>query len=470
MPAPADDEQLRKLGYAQQLLRELGGFGNFAISFSTISILTGAVTLYGHGLRFGGPFVMTVGWPLVTAMTLLVALSLAELASAYPTAGALYHWASILGGPGWGYFTAWLNAIALFAIIAGVDYGLSEFVAAAFQWQSRAAVLAIYAVILLSHALLNHVGVRAVNALSSLSAWYHVGATLVLIGAILTIAPKQSASFLMIRQTAESHSYLYAFLVALLQAQWTFTGYEASAHVSEETKDASRAAPRGIILSVVISGLAGYVLLIVATLAIPNLQRLTSTPADTEFAALLTAALGERLGAAMTWLCVGAMWFCGLASVTSASRMVFAFARDGGTPYSKQLSAVSPRFRTPHWAIWVSVAVAFAIAIWSSAYSAIVALSTLAFYASYAIPIALNVRASSRGVPLKRGAFSLGGASRPVAMTALAWIGFITVLFVLPPDELAGYTFAGGLALIAVDWFARKRRSFSGPPELEPGR
>src|SRR6187551_3574325 len=93
-----DAEQLRRFGYAQQLLRSMGGFQNFALSFSIISILTGAVTLYGHGLRFGGPLVMSVGWPLVAIFTMFIALSLAELASAFPTAGALYHWSSLLGG------------------------------------------------------------------------------------------------------------------------------------------------------------------------------------------------------------------------------------------------------------------------------------------------------------------------------------------------------------------------------------
>src|SRR5437763_16351161 len=93
-----DTEQLRRLGYAQQLLREMGGFANFAISFSIISILTGAVTLYGHGLKYGGPLEMTLGWPLVSLLTLPVAASLAQLASSYPTAGALYHWAALHGG------------------------------------------------------------------------------------------------------------------------------------------------------------------------------------------------------------------------------------------------------------------------------------------------------------------------------------------------------------------------------------
>src|SRR6185503_2168511 len=158
----ADAEQLRRFGYAQQLLREMGGFGSFALSFSIISILTGAVTLYGHGLRFGGPLTMTIGWPLVAVMTLTVAASLAELASAYPTAGALYHWSALLGGPGWGFLTAWQNTLGQFAITAGIDYGLAEFVlqllgvptAGPDRWR----VLALFAAILVSHGALNHVG------------------------------------------------------------------------------------------------------------------------------------------------------------------------------------------------------------------------------------------------------------------------------------------------------------------------
>src|SRR5919198_4714007 len=120
--ARQDAQELGKLGYAQELFRTMGGFSNFALSFSIISVLTGAVTLYGHGLRFGGPFEMAVGWPLVSLLTLPVAASLAQLASSYPTAGALYHWAAILGGRGAGFFTAWLNCIGQFAITAGIDY------------------------------------------------------------------------------------------------------------------------------------------------------------------------------------------------------------------------------------------------------------------------------------------------------------------------------------------------------------
>src|SRR5713101_3476224 len=161
-PATATDQEvLHQFGYAQQLLRDMGGFSNFAISFSIISILTGAVTLYGVGLNAGGPVVMGIGWPLVTFFVLFVAAAMAELASAIPTSGALYHWASLLGGPGWGWLTAWLNLIGLVAAIAGIDYGCAQFMAPLLGMpDTPASYLIVFAALLLSHAALNHVGIQ----------------------------------------------------------------------------------------------------------------------------------------------------------------------------------------------------------------------------------------------------------------------------------------------------------------------
>ncbi len=421
----ADAAQLQRLGYAQQLLRDMGGFSNFAVSFSIISILTGAVTLYGHGLRFGGPFVMGIGWPLVAGMTLMVAASLAQLASSFPTAGALYHWAAMLGGPGLGFFTAWFNTIGQFAITAGIDYGLAEFVADMLGWpRERGYVLPLYAAILLSHAVLNHVGVRVVAVLNDLSAWYHLVGVAVLIGALVAFAPKQDAAFLLTRFSSESHfatrGYGYVFLIGLLQAQWTFTGYDASAHISEETVDPTRNAPWGIFLSVAVSAVVGYALLVGVTLAIKDLP--AATAAANPFLYVLRESLGPALGGALVWIAIGAMWFCGLASVTSNSRMLFAFARDGGLPASSLLARVSPRYRSPHVAIWVSVVAAFLVAIWTGAYAAMVALSTLALYASYALPVLVGWRARRSGTWSHQGPWDLGRLSTPVNLVALGWV------------------------------------------------
>jgi amino acid transporter len=464
-----DAEQLRKLGYAQQLLRDMGGFANFALSFSIISILTGAVTLYGNGLRFGGPVQMFLGWPLVTLFTLTIAASLAELASAYPTAGALYHWSSRLGGRAAGFFTAWLNTIGQFAITAGIDYGLAEFLAAMLGFRareptlsSRAPTLLICGVILLSHAALNHLGVRLVARLNDLSAWVHVAGVAILVGALAALAPHQPAQFLLERHAAGGHGFPYSFAVGLLLACWTFTGYDASAHVSEETRDPTRNAPWGIFLSVAVSGVAGWALLLAVTLSIGDLD--AAAAADNPFIFVLQGALGARLGNALVCVAMAAMWFCGLSSVTSNSRMLFAFARDGGLPFSRQLSSVSPRFSSPHVAVWTSAAAALAVALWSDAYEAMGALSVIALYASYGLPIFFGLRARRDGRGLAPGPWNLGRGSALVNLVAIAWIALAAVLFVLPPNQLAGETLAGLIAALALYWRYHMRARFKGPP------
>ena len=465
-PLDRDAAQLRRLGYAQQLLRDMGGFANFAISFSIISVLTGAVTLYGHGLKYGGPLEMTLGWPLVSLLTLPVAASLAQLASSYPTAGALYHWAALLGGRGAGFFTAWLNCIGQFAITAGIDYGLAQFVAALLGLPPGRPVLAVYAAVLLSHAIMNHLGVRIVARLNDLSAWVHIFGVLVLVVALAAFAPRQPAQFLLTRFTDAPRPYWLGFLLGLLQAGWTFTGFDASAHVSEETRDPTRNAPWGIFLSVAVSAVAGWALLLAVTLAIGDLH--AAAAADNPFIHVLRMALGTRAGGALVWVAIMAMWFCGLSSVTSNSRMLFAFARDGGLPFSRQVAAVSPRYRSPHVAVWISAAAAFAVALWSGAYSAMTALSTIALYASYGLPIWVGLRARRSGRWTRMGPWHLGRWSAAVNVAALLWIAALTVLFVLPPNQVAGYTFAGALALLCSYWFLWMRSRFKGPPVRDP--
>ncbi|HEY8210924.1 MAG TPA: amino acid permease [Myxococcaceae bacterium] len=462
-----DAAQLKRMGYAQQLLRDMGGFSNFAVSFSIISILTGAVTLYGQGLLNGGPLVMGLGWPLVSVMTLLVACGLAELASAYPTAGALYHWSSILGGRGWGFFTAWLNTLGQFSITAGIDYGLSQFLAPMFGWEAdRAHVLPIYAAVLVSHAVLNHVGVKVVARLNDFSAWYHLVGVALLVGALAFLAPHQDAGFLFQRFVAdpEQGPYWGVFLLGLLQAQWTFTGYDASAHVTEETLDPRRNAPWGIVLSVAVSAVAGYAMLAAVTLAIQDLP--ATTAASNPFIHILTHSLGGRLGSALVWMVIGAMWFCGLSSVTSNSRMLFAFARDGGLPFSSAVCRVSPRFRSPHVAVWVSAGAAGLVAVWSSAYDAIVALSTITLYASYALPIAAGLRARRTGKWTERGPWNLGRWSSPVNVAALIWVAAISLNFIRPLKTVERWSFAGALVALLGYWFLYMRQRFKGPPQI----
>lgn len=479
----SDADTLNHFGYAQQLLRDMGGFSNFAISFSTISILTGGVTLYGTGLTAGGPVVMGIGWPLVTLFVLLVAASLAELASAIPTSGALYHWASLLGGVGWGWITAWLNLIGLVATVAAIDYGCAQFLVKLLPipdtpWTE----LGLFGLLLLSHAVLNHIGIRTVARLNDFSAIYHILGAAVLIGALALFAPKQPVSYLFTQTftTVKDYPYWFAFLGGLLQAQWTYTGYDASAHISEETKDARVRAPWGIFLSVAVSGIFGYIMLAFVTLAIQNIDKVAG--ADNPFVAILQTALGERTGNIVLATVTLAMWFCGLSCVTSTSRMIFAFSRDGGLPGSHLWGAISARFRTPAAAVWLASVSAFLLPCvvyalvllrpksldFAHLYPAVTGIGTIGLYLSYGIPLLLKLLATKQGrwQPYANAPWNLGKWSRTINVIALLWIAFISVLFVLPPNQLTGYIFGALLVGLILLYLAYARKRFHGPAAI----
>jgi amino acid transporter len=211
-----DDTELGKLGYAQELFRTMGGFSNFAIGFSVVSVLTGAVTLYDYGLKMGGPAEMTFGWPIVTLFTMFVALSMAELASSLPTSGAMYHWSCELGDKNWGWFTAWFIIVGYITALAGIDYGCAQFLMPMCGITSTPAnILIVYALLLLSHGLINQFGIRLVSWLNDFSVTIHIVGLAIIIGALFIFASKQPPSFLIstIIQSASTHPYWFTFIL-----------------------------------------------------------------------------------------------------------------------------------------------------------------------------------------------------------------------------------------------------------------
>jgi amino acid transporter len=465
--AQRDARELERFGYAQELLRGIGGFSNFAISFSIISILTGGVTLFDYGLTMGGPLEMTLGWPLATVGTLLVALSMAELCSALPTSGGMYHWSAELGGPNWAWFTAWFNIVGLVAAIAGIDYGCAEFLVPMLGLPAtNLTLLVVYGLLLLSHGFINHYGIRWVAYLNDFSVTVHILGVAVLMVALWAFAPKQPLSFLLRASSSSTMRapYFWLFLLGLLQAQWTYTGFDASAHVAEETVDPRRRAPWGMVMSVAVSGFFGYLMILSLTWVIPDLSRaLNAKDANGNpvpgVLAIVEASLGPRAGKGVLILTVLAMWFCGLSAITSISRTIYAFARDKGLPGSRLWSTISPRYRTPGAAIWLSVLLAFAALIYSGSYSVVTSLSVVGFYLSYIIPVFLGWRRKSFWAG-KRGPWHLGASSNLVNGLALLWTLFICTLMVMPPNQRAGFGLAGVMVLL----FLLHR--FSGPHEM----
>jgi len=461
-----DAAQLARLGYAQELLRSMGGFSSFALSFSIISVLTGVFSTYKTAIQAGGPAGLGIGWPLVCAGTLLVALAMAELASAFPTAGALYHWSALLGGAGAGWMVAATNLVGQVAIVAAIDFACAKALASTLALGAHANLPLFFAV-LATHALLNLRSIRIVAWLNDLSATVHVLGVALLVGLLAVFGRAEPLSFLGRGYTMRAdHAYVLGFLNALTLGMWTMTGFDASAHASEETHDPARRAPRGIVSSVAVSAIAGYALVVALTLAIGDLPKIAGD--DDPALAILRGALGERAGRVAMGAAIVAMWFCGLSSVTSASRTFYAFARDDGLPFSRVLRRVSARFKTPPPAIAVAVLLPCALVVVTSrisdgVFDAVTSLATTALYVSYATPIALGVRARLRKKWTHRGPWNLGRAGVAVACVAVAYSAFVLVCFAIPPNQAYGEMIAGvELAVVAL-YFAWARRRFRGP-------
>jgi amino acid permease (GABA permease) len=485
-PELLDEEtrRLHALGYAQELKRVMSGFSNFAVSFTIISILSGCLTLYYYGMTTGGPAEMVWGWIVVGAMTTIVGLGMAEIASAYPTAGGLYYWSAKLAkskGAAWSWFTGWFNLIGQIAVTAGIDFGFATFLSAFLNLTTgisatKGTVLFVYGLTLLAHGLINSFGVRLVALLSNVSAWWHILGVIVIVGALALIPTHHaSAAFVFTKFVNETgfHNTFYVVMIGLLMAQYTFTGYDASAHMSEETKGASLTVPKGIVNSILVSLAAGLVLIIGITFAITNdYQKAINSATGVPPVQIWIDSIGRTGGEFLLIIAMVAQFFCGMASVTANSRMIYAFSRDGAVPGSKLWHHINPRTRTPTRSIWFSVIGAFILGVpsyWSTtAYGAVTSIATIGLYLAYVTPTLLRRLPGTRFEP---GPWNLGRWSPIVGWIGVVWVGIITVLFMLPevtPITRDTFNYAP-VALVVVlgyagiYWVLSARKWFTGP-------
>ncbi|WP_369227085.1 amino acid permease [Streptomyces sp. R39] len=478
-----DEARLHELGYAQELERSMSAFSNFAVSFTIICILSGCMTLYGFGMNTGGPAVMVWGWPVVGLFTLTVGLGMAEVCSSYPTAGGLYYWAAKLAktnGPAWAWFTGWFNFLGQVAVTAGIDFGLAQFLNAFLdlQWGFAATpghTVLLFGITLLIHALLNVRGVKVVALLNNISVWWQVvGVTIVVLALIVFPGKHQSASFVFghfVDNTGWG-SGLYVSLLGLLLAQYTLTGFDASAHMTEETHDAARSGPRGIVNSILVSLVAGWILLIGVTFAIQSYDGALGSSTGVPPVQIFLDALGATGGKLLLLIVIGAQFFCGMSSVTANSRMIYAFSRDGALPGSRIWHKISDHTRTPTNAVWLASGGAFLLGlpylINPTAYAAVTSIAVIGLFIAYVIPIYLRLR---QGDDFVAGPWQLGRWSKPVAVTAVGWVAFVTLLFMLPqvsPVTATSFNYAPVAVVVVLGfagawWGLSARKWFSGP-------
>ncbi|MDE3240854.1 MAG: amino acid permease [Paracoccaceae bacterium] len=484
-----DIKILHGMGYAQELQRSMSKFSNFAISFSIICILSGGINSFAQATGSIGGAGAGIGWIVGCFVSGVFALAMAQIASAFPTAGGLYHWGSILGNRFWGWLTAWLNLLGLVTVMGAINIGTSLFFAGTFGGYfgftgTPAQVVVFVTVITIVQATINHYGIKLTALMTDLSGYIIFVTTAVLVVSLLFLAPHLNLSRLWTFTNysgipasspvfPKSDSMFYEFLLCLLLPVYTITGYDASAHTSEETMKAAHTVPRGIVSSVFWASLIGWIMVCTITLAIPDMAKGAEQGWNVFFwtmDSLMPAGLKMLLYIAI----LVSQFLCGLATVTSASRMLFAFSRDGGIPVGHvALAKVSRKWRTPVTAIWTAaifqVLYVFAaqfISIAGNSLYTIVVNSTLVFlFLGFTIPITAGMFTYGGKRWPTPGPWSMGATLfRLICLLALIGMVLIFYIAIQPPNDYVMEITIGFVLLALIIWVAFENRRFQGPP------
>jgi amino acid transporter len=506
-----DERRLAELGYKQDLNRSWSGFSNFAISFSIISILAGCFTNFGAGWNNGGPISISWSWPILSVFILIIGFTMSELVSAYPTSGGIYWWASKLGGPKAGFFTGWLNLIGLIAVTAGVSYGCATFIDLTISTYSTSyaggysltRVFVIFLVVLIAASVLNIFSGHLMAMMNNVSVWWHVfGASAIVL--ILILIPDQHQSFSYVFTERFNNSgfdngsvtglpfWLAIVPFGFLLTQYTITGFDASAHLSEETSSASKAAAKGLWRSIAYSALGGYILLLCVVFAVPNVK---GAPDNAGVGAggvayIFVQSLGSHWATFVLFISASAQFFCATSCMTSASRMTFAFSRDGAIPGSRhwvQLTAARVPARAVMLVGVVSAIVTLPALISVNigtekspllipvAFYAVTSIAVIGLYLAFAIPIFLRWRHGDR---FEVGSWNNGRKYKWMNPIAVAEIVIVSLYLMLPfvPGAVpfsdgfawkfvnyAPIVTLGALALLTIWWEVSAKRWFTGP-------
>jgi amino acid transporter len=475
----SDVKLLESMGYSQELNRRMSGFSNFAISFSIICILSGGINSLQLGTSALGGAAAGIAWPIGVVFSLIVALGMAQVASAFPTAGGLYHWSSILGGKGWGWATAWFNLLGLIFVTAAVNVGTyTLFVSTlgldpaklGFGYQVLGVIL-----ITGTHGLFNHLGIKVTTILTDFSGYLIFAVSILLTIAMLVFAHTHDVSRLFTFTNGsgdvgggvwpQSGSMPMLFLLALLWPIYTVTGFDASAHTSEETVKATENVPKGILRSVCLSGLFGWVMVCAFVLALPSMPDGIKQGANI-FYWLMDQVIPVWAKVPLEVGLVVSNYLCGLACVTSTSRMIYAFARDGGLPASKILRKVSPKFGVPAIAVWVAVVMAVGCTLYTPAYTTLTTATVIFLYVSYVMPGVAGFFAYGKSWK-RMGSFDIGPVVyKTVCVISVIGVGLLIYGGVQPPNDAALSVTAGSIVLLVAIWFGGLRKVFKGPPQI----
>jgi amino acid transporter len=439
-PLGQDSHIMQGHPYSQELKRTLKLFSSFAVAFSFISITTGIFSNYGFVLSTSGPAGIWT-WPIVTIGHLLVAIIFAELAGRIPLSGYSYQWVTRLANPGMGWFAGWIAFCFLILVVPTVDYAMAPIIAQIFGWDTDSSTLVwIVIATLVVQALLNIYGVKLATRINDIAVYTEVIGMVGIILVLGVVVLFKGANWGMLvdpgSAASADGSYLGAFILAALMGSFTLVGFEAAANLSEETVNAKRTVPRAMILSVVLSGSIGFILLIVVSVAISDLSAVTSAANPIPY--ILQNHLGNAVSGFFLVMVLISIFACGLIIMASASRLIYALSRDNVFFGASIFKKVSPKTSVPTNAVLLVLALGILSVLFSDSLTVLVGATSVLPALLYLITIAAY--ASKRKDLPKAEHFDLGPWRGPLTFVAIAWLIFEIGILTLPANfHMVGY-------------------------------
>ncbi|KAI9868304.1 MAG: hypothetical protein M1813_005747 [Trichoglossum hirsutum] len=488
-----DERMLARIGYRQELRREFTKWSTVSYAISILGVLGSVPATFNIPLNAGGPATAVWCWFIGSCMAMCIASSVAELVSAYPTAGGMYFVTKQVVPkemvPIWAWIVGWCNFLGQTAGVSSVAYTVSQMVLACgsmnsgFDGQSYLYSPTALQTVLLSIALLATMGVicsLTTRSLHKIILWFapiNILASISICVALLILTPnKQSAKWVFTEVTDGSGwgSRGFSFLLGFLSVAWTMTDYDGTTHMSEETHDAAIRGPVAIRMAVLVSGVVGWMLTITFCFCLSDYDEVLKSPTGMAAAQIFLNAGGRKGGSFMWFFVILIQFFTGCSAMLADTRMAYAFARDDALPFSGFWSKVNPFTQTPVSAVWLVVLLSIClncIGIGSTeTILSIFNITAPALDLSYIAVILAHI-VYERRVVFIEGPYTLGKWSRPVNITAIVWVCFISVVLFFPPvkpvtAQNMNYAIcvAAFIAVFAISWWwIGARKKYTGP-------
>jgi amino acid permease (GABA permease) len=484
------DRQIIELGYEPVFKREFGRLSSFSFAFSISGLYATIATTFTYGLQAGGAPALVWCWLIAGAGCMCIALSVAELVSAYPTSGGLYftlkYLVPIERVPLTSWLCGWLNLLGQVAGVASTDYGCSQLLLAAismgteFRYQPTAGhTFGVMTAIVILHGFINSLSTKWLDRITKSYAIFHL-AVLVSASIALLVCQKEKHSAKYVFIEIQPHSGWspvgFSFLFGFLSVAWVMTDYDATAHIAEEIQNAAVRAPQAIASALFLSYSLGFLFNIVLAFTMGDITNLLSSPTAQPFTQIFYNVLGATGGIFFTLFAFIILNFCGIAALQANARTIFAFSRDELLPFSKVWIRMNSYTQTPLIAVWLNVILAVGInLIGLGSYTAIAAIFNVCAIAldwSYCIPIICKLiygTETGRYIP---GPWNLGKFSTPINCWSVIWTFFVSIIFLMPtnrPVTAGNMNYAvviliGILTFAMIYWFiGGARKYYIGP-------